>query len=264
MLRNEAGRFRIEDGQIDIWLTRPCGISSDLLCRYRELLSESERVRWRRFVARDAQLQYIVSRALIRTTLSRYFEVPASSWRFATDGYGRPHIDAPDEFRHLQFNISHATGLVACALARVREIGIDVENIRRDLAFDDLARAVFSPIEASHFLQSAPELRREVFFSYWTLKEAYIKARGRGLSLPLNAFWLNLGDDPPRIHFTDRCPDDPHRWQLRQYAPTRDHKLALAVAQVKELKVNQRWVIPLAEPTRQHDHVPPRHARPEV
>jgi len=245
MLLNEARPLRLENGQVDIWLTRLHGIGNHLLHKYQLLLSQGEAGRWRKFAVHEAQLQYLVSRALIRTTLSRYFGVSAKSWQFAADRYGRPYITEPNQFRHIQFNLSHTSGLVACALGKVCEIGIDVENIRRDLDFIDLASRFFSPVETSRLLQTRPDGRREMFFCYWTLKEAYIKARGQGLSLGLDGFWLELDGASPRAHFTERCPDDSNRWQFRQYAPTVDHKLALAVGQAKELHVCQRWVVPL-------------------
>jgi len=245
MSLDEATLLRLEQGQVDIWLTRLSGIGDDLLRRYEQLMSESEHVRWRRFLVAHAQLQHLVARALIRTTLSRYFDVPPQSWRFAANRYGRPHVTEPRQFRHVRFNLSHTGGLVVCAVAKARAIGIDVENIRRESELADLAARVFSPVELSSFLQSAPQMQREIFFAYWTLKEAYIKARGMGLSLALDGFWFDLGGASPRVHFTERCPDDSDRWQFRQYAPTADHRLAIAVAGVKDLDVRQRWVVPL-------------------
>jgi 4'-phosphopantetheinyl transferase len=243
---SDEGRLRLHQNQVDIWLAQPCRVGDDLLSRYRELMDDGELARWRRFKVDDAKLQHIVARALVRTTLSRYFDVPASAWRFTANRYGRPYIDEPEAYRHVRFNLSHTTGLVACAIIGSGDVGVDVENIRRNVGFEDLAQAVFSPFEASYFMRSAPERQRDVFFSYWTLKEAYIKARGRGLSLPLDGFWLHLDESPLRIEFADTCPDDPGRWQFRQFVPTDDHKMALAVAEVADFTINQHWVVPLA------------------
>jgi 4'-phosphopantetheinyl transferase len=242
---DEATPLRLERGQVDIWLTSLSGISDHLLHRYEQLMSEDEHARWRRFLVAHAQLQHLVARALVRTTLSRYFDVPPQSWQFAANRYGRPYVTAPRQFRPVRFNLSHTSGLVVCAVAKARAIGIDVENITRDTEFADVAPRVFSPVELSSFRRTAPEMQREIFFAYWTLKESYIKARGMGLSLALDGFWFDLAGASPRVHFTERCPDDSERWQFRQYAPTADHRLAIAVAGVKEPKVRQRWVVPL-------------------
>jgi 4'-phosphopantetheinyl transferase len=212
-------------------------------------LSEPERARWQRFVVKDARLQYLVTRALVRTTLSKYAEVPPQTWQFETNTYGRPHISQPQALRDLSFNLSNTTGLVVCAVSRDCVIGIDVENIARTLDTDELAPSVFAPAELADFRRSGLEDRRNRFFSYWTLKESYIKGRGMGLSLPLDAFWFELGGSSPLLCVTDRCPDIPERWRFYQYAPTAEHMMALAIVapQRVEPSIHVRWVTPLSE-----------------
>jgi len=238
--------LRLEHRQIDVWLTSLYGASGDLQLAYLQVLSEPERARWKRFVSVDAQLQYLVSRALVRTTLSRYAEVPEHEWEFETNRYGRPHIALPQAARNILFNLSNTTGLVACAVAKDCEIGIDVENVMRALDIDALAPAVFAPAELADVRQSPSRDRRDRFFSYWTLKEAYIKGRGRGLSLPLDGFWLDLNGSSPRLNVTDRCPDNPERWRFHMYAPTPEHRMAIAVAAPPgaEPSICVRWVTP--------------------
>jgi 4'-phosphopantetheinyl transferase len=241
--------LRLEVGQTDVWLTSLCSVGGDLQLAYLGLLSEPERAKWRRFVAQDAQLQYLVSRALVRTTLSRYAEVPEHAWQFETNRYGRPYISQPRDLRDIQFNLSNTTGLVVCAVTKDSDIGIDVENFTRNLDTDALAPTVFAPMElADVFAQRTPEDRRNRFFSYWTLKEAYIKARGMGLSLPLDAFWFDLAGPSPLLHVTDRCPDTPERWRFRQYAPTAAHRMAVAVAAPRgtEPSIHLRWIKPMS------------------
>jgi 4'-phosphopantetheinyl transferase len=241
--------LRLGVGQVDVWLACLCSVCRDPQPAYLDLLSEPERAKWRRFVAPDAQLQYLVSRALVRTTLSRYAEVAEDAWQFETNRYGRPYVSQPRSLRDVQFNLSNTTGLVVCAVARGCDIGIDVENFTRNLDVDALAPAVFAPAElADVFLQRPPGDRRDRFFSYWTLKEAYIKARGMGLSLPLDAFWFDLGGRSPLLHVTDRCPDVPERWRFRQYAPTTTHRMAIAVAAPRgtEPAINLRWMAPMS------------------
>jgi 4'-phosphopantetheinyl transferase len=196
----------------------------------------------------DAGLQYLVSRALVRTTLSRYADVPELAWQFETNRYGRPHVSQPRVLGDIQFNMSNTTGLVVCAVARDCDVGIDVENISRTLDVDALAPTVFASTELADVRQAAPEDRRNRFFSYWTLKEAYIKARGMGLSLPLDAFWFDLGGPSPRLHVTDRCRDDPERWRFHQYAPTAEHRMAVAVAAPRRVEpsIHLRWITPIS------------------
>jgi 4'-phosphopantetheinyl transferase len=235
-------------GQVDVWMTSLSGVSSSEQRACVQLLSEPERARWHRFLVEDAQLQYLVTRALVRTTLSRYAGVPAQAWQFETNAYGRPHISHPQALRDLRFNLSNTTGLVACAVSEDCEIGIDVENFARIVDTDDLAPSVLAPAELADFRRCKPQDRRNRFFSYWTLKESYIKARGMGLSIPLDAFWFQLGGSSPLLYVTDRCSDIPERWRFYRYAPTDDHMMAVAVAapQGVEPSIHLRWATPMS------------------
>jgi 4'-phosphopantetheinyl transferase len=238
--------LRLGGGRVDVWLASLQGVSRDLERRYLRLLSDAERARWQRFAAQDAQLQYLVSRALVRATLSRYANVLEHAWRFETNRYGRPHVSWPQQSREIQFNLSTTTGLVVCAVTTDCDVGIDVENIARILDTDTLAPTVFAAAELADFRRHSPGDRRDRFFAYWTLKEAYIKARGMGLSIPLDAFWFDLGDPSPLLHVTDRCRDDPERWNFRQYAPTAEHRMAVAVAAPRgaQPSIHLRWITP--------------------
>jgi 4'-phosphopantetheinyl transferase len=219
------------DGEtVHVWLSARDAISDELLSRYALFLDAAERERWQRFRARGAADQYLIGRALLRTSLSRYAPVPPDGWVFATNAYGCPFIDEPASLRDLRFNLSHTDGLIACAVTRGGEIGIDVENATREVDPLALAPTVFARPEIEDVAAAPPEERTERFFAYWTLKEAYIKARGIGVSLALKGFWFDLNNDPPRIHFSERCPDRPERWQFQRYRPTPNHALAIAVA----------------------------------
>jgi len=240
--------LQLRAGQVDVWLTSLSDVSTAEAQAYLQLLSEPEIAQWQRFVVEDARLQYLVTRALVRTTLSRYADLPARSWRFETNAYGRPHVSQPSASGNLRFNLSNTTGLVACAVSIDGEIGIDVENITRPVDADEVAPSVFAPVELADFRHARLEDRRDRFFSYWTLKESYIKARGMGLSIPLDAFWFELGGKSPLLRVTDRCPDIPDRWRFYQYAPTDEHMMAVAVAAPEgvEPSIQPRWVTPMS------------------
>ena len=240
--------LELQAGQVDVWLASLSNVSSSDASAYLGLLSEPEHAQWQRFLVKDARLQYLVTRALVRTTLSRYANVPARAWQFETNAYGRPHISQPLASCNLRFNLSNTTGLVACAVSIDCEIGIDVENVKRTVDTDELAPSVFAPVELADFRKAGLEDRRDRFFSYWTLKESYIKARGMGLSLPLDAFWFELGGASPLLCVTDRCPDIPGRWRFYQHAPTDEHMMAVAVAapQGVEPSIYPRWVTPMS------------------
>lgn len=243
-----SGSLLLRSGQVDVWLTALSNSASSDFSPYLPILNEAELARLQRFVVKDAAFQYLVTRALLRTTLSRYAGVSSQSWEFETNAYGRPHISQPRAFRDLRFNLSNTTGLVACAISMDCEVGVDVENVLRPVEADELAPSVFAATELAYFRNSKSEDQRDRFFSFWTLKEAYIKARGMGLSLPLDGFWFELGDTSPRLHVTDRCPDIPERWRFYQHAPTGEHKMAVAVAAPHgvEPSLHLRWVSPMS------------------
>lgn len=221
---------------------------------YLTLLTDDERQRMARFVFDRDRRSFLLTRALVRTMLSRYAPVPPKDWRFITNAHGRPEIlDRPPGVPDLRFNISHTDGLIACAVTIGREIGVDVEHVRRSLTHD-VASRFFAPAEVRH-LHALPAYEQErVFFDYWTLKESYIKARGFGLALPLGDFAFTLNPPhPPTITFEPALQDDPATWQFRQEWITPNHRFALAIRRSgDDLPVRLREVVPEL-PSRGHE-----------
>jgi 4'-phosphopantetheinyl transferase len=175
-------------------------------------------------------MRFVLGRAMARTMLSRYVDMKPRDWPFVIDEHGRPQLamrpaHAPD----LRFNLTHTKGLVACAVTVGREVGIDVEHIGRALTFD-VPERFFSAREVAD-LRALPHIQQQtVFFDYWTLKESYIKARGLGLALPLRHFtFLRDESRDPEIVFAPELPDDPASWQFKQFWPTDEHRMAVAV-----------------------------------
>ncbi|MCA1586150.1 MAG: 4'-phosphopantetheinyl transferase superfamily protein [Acidobacteria bacterium] len=133
------------------------------------------------------------------------------------------------DLARLRFNLSHTHGLVACVAAVGCDVGVDVEWMDRALT-NDIAERFFSPHEAAELRRLPDAEQSRVFFDYWTLKEAYIKARGLGLAIPLDQFSFRLRPPaPPAIAFEPALDDDPARWQFAQTTPTPRHRLGLAI-----------------------------------
>ncbi len=214
--------------------------------RYLPLLSPEEHERMARLVFERDRHRFLLTRALVRTMLSRYAKVAPADWQFIANVHGRPEIlDRPAGVPDLRFSISHTDGLIACAVTIGREVGVDVEHVGRRLT-QDIAARFFAPAEVAH-LQSLPDEEQErVFFDYWTLKEAYIKARGFGLALPLGDFAFHFSaDGPPSIAFEPSLPDDPATWQFLQDWPSPAHRLGLAIRRTgDDLPVRMRHVVP--------------------
>ena len=224
--------------------------AADYLHLYDKLLNGEERERMARLVFARDRKRFLITRALVRTMLSRYAGVAPADWKFIANVHGRPEIlDRPPGVPDLRFNLSHTEGLIACAVTIGREVGVDVEHVGRKLTHDVPGR-FFAPREVAD-LRARPEAEQEsVFFDYWTLKEAYIKARGFGLALPLGDFAFELSSSaPPAITFEPAMNDDPATWQFYQESPTPRHRLGLAVRRTgDDLPVRIREVVPKVEP----------------
>ncbi len=234
--------LKLTPGEIHLWLTFPDEIGDESLFKaYNNLMTSEERTRGRRFRFARHQRQFAVTRALVRTTLSRYSNIEPQQWRFDKNQYGRPYIKTYQNSPGLRFNLSHTKGLIVCALSQDTPnekcvIGVDVENIERRGATIEIAERFFSDRESADLLNVTEKARRSRFFDYWTLKEAYIKACGMGLTIPLKQFSFHIMHPAPiSISFAPELKDDPRCWQFWLLKPTKRHRLALSVRLKKEL-----------------------------
>lgn len=191
-------------------------------------LSSVELEQAARFVFDRDRRRYLTTRVMLRDLLSRYESGRPDEWRFTKNDFGKPSLENAAELQ-LYFNISHTSTSVTCALARQPDIGIDIEDHfpKDHLA---LADSHFSP-EERDWLAEAPSsaASRAGFLSIWTLKEAYIKAVGKGLSIPLQAFSI-VPVEPDRALLL-RFPDgEAHlgAWEFRRWKLTGDVPMALA------------------------------------
>jgi 4'-phosphopantetheinyl transferase len=196
---------------------------------YRELLNAEEQQQERRFhFARDRR-RYLITRTLVRTVLSRYLAIHPQAWIFSTNAYGRPEIVNPlARDASLVFNVSHASGLIVLSVSRGRALGVDVENYNLREISIDIADRYFAAQEVAELNALPSEQQRYRFFEYWTFKEAYIKARGMGLSLPLDKFSFHYPDEHTVELATDaELADDSKRWQFWQFRPKSEYLVAI-------------------------------------
>jgi 4'-phosphopantetheinyl transferase len=234
---------------IDVYLVDPRKVTDErLLAEYASLLSEGEVTRWRRFKFPSDRHDYLVSHALLRVGLSRHADVNPALWTFVTNEYGRPEIAAAEAIHGLRFNLSHTRGLAAVVVAKNRCIGIDVENMTRELSIQ-LSDAIFSQDEI-HKLQRLPEAqRRSHFFDLWTLKEAYAKARGMGHALPFRKYSFDFDPLSPTEIVLQTELEDLTSWRFELHRPTAEHRLALAyeASSVAIPRVTIRHLTPLGD-----------------
>lgn len=160
------------------------------------LLDEDERARLARLRLAPVRREALVARLLLRHALSACRPRPPQDWRYLRGVYGRPRVaDAPE----LSFSLSHCAGLVGCLVAPGGRVGLDLEPAARDTAELWNARTL-APDELAALLAQAPERRDQAFLRSWTLKEAYAKASGRGLSLPFDRIaFAPEGEGAPRL-----------------------------------------------------------------
>jgi 4'-phosphopantetheinyl transferase len=180
-------------------------------------LSLDEKARADRFHFANDRNRFVVARGLLRELLGRYLQQAPVGLEFSYGQHGKPSLSGGNASSGLCFNLSHSSGLVVYAIARERNLGIDVEHIRADSAGEDIARRYFSAREVSDLLTLPPEEKVEGFFHCWTRKEAYLKATGMGLQIPLDSFSVSLlpgepaqflGGVEPRWHMDANHPAD--------------------------------------------------------
>jgi 4'-phosphopantetheinyl transferase len=179
-----------------------------------QVLAPDERDRASQFELESLRNEFIITRAFLRLALARYTNTKASELEFRTTANGKPELAKESSVR---FNLSHSAGVAVLAIARDRRVGVDVERIRNDVDAIDIAERFFSRQETDWLRgQSRLELI-PAFFSCWTAKEAYVKALGKGLSLPLSGFGIVPRSGAPRlrVEIYDN-PEESRRWSMWQ------------------------------------------------
>ena len=164
------------------------------------LLSCDETVRADRFVFAQDRNRYVATRGLLRHLLARYLDVLPVALRFAYAPQGKPYLDGPAHASTLQFNVAHSGDLALVGVSRVRCVGVDVERMRPEVDFRTLARTVFSPAELATLERPPDDAARIAFFTAWARKEAFVKARGDGISFSLARVTVTLlPGEPPQL-----------------------------------------------------------------
>jgi 4'-phosphopantetheinyl transferase len=226
--------------EVHIWcvvLDRPDSRVRNL----RRTLAPDEQGRAERFHFRRDREQFIVARGMLRKIVGRYAGVEAHRLRFCYNSYGKPFIAEELNPSRVSFNLSHSQGLALLAVSRQRELGIDVEYVRPELVKEQVAEHFFSRREVAVLRALPAAVQAEAFFNCWTRKEAYVKARGQGLSLPLDEFDVSLTPGDAAALLSIR--GDTHeasRWALHALHPAPNYIGALALEdQRRELKCRQ-------------------------
>jgi 4'-phosphopantetheinyl transferase len=167
---------------------------------------------------------------VLRAILGLYLDMAPRYLSFRYSSHGKPALAWESGGNAIRFNMSHSRGVALYAVTRDREVGIDLEFIRRDLEVDQIAERFFSRRETVTLRALPTDLREYAFFLCWTRKEAYIKARGEGLSLPLDQFDVSLTPgEPAALLSTHPDSEEALRWSLHELPLASDYVAALAL-----------------------------------
>lgn len=226
----------LAEGDVHIWRAELASLGSRL-ADFEALLAGDEKARARRFHFDPDRNCYIAARGILRLLLGSYLQRAPASIRFEYTAYDKPFLKTDADQRGLHFNVSHSHGMVLLAFSRSGEIGVDVERIRPEFGGDEVAQRYFSARELAELRGLPAKLRAEAFFLCWTRKEAYVKACGAGLQIPLDSFSVSLTPGAPAI----LSSADAERWTLHSIQPGGEYAGAV-VGAGEEYKLRlYRW-----------------------
>jgi 4'-phosphopantetheinyl transferase len=204
----------LSEDEVQLWRIDLDSIRSDE-ARWQEVLSPDEKERASRFHFASDRQRFVAARSLLRTILASYLITDPKELRFSYSKKEKPSLGPAYADSEITFNVSHSGGIALCAFARRRDLGVDVEKLRHDFDVEAIARRFFSAREQQQLGDLPATEKVHAFFSCWTRKEAYIKATGDGLSLPLTQFDVSLAEGNTNALLATR-PDsaEAKRWRL--------------------------------------------------
>ena len=239
---------RLAPHEVRIWTAELDAVSPERFVELLALLDAEERERAGRKRIESDRRVFELAHGLLRLALSSVAPVDPGAWRFEVEPGGRPYVAGAEAALGLRFSLSHTHGLAACAIALERDVGVDAEALTRELDVEDLVRACLSDEEQVAFASVDESRRREELLARFTLKEAYLKARGVGLALDLRSFAVSL--DPPAL-LTPPPDDEASGWVFERRPASPQHTLAVAARRRSDERLRLRYF----------DGVPAREAR---
>ena len=219
----------LRNDEIHVWLAAldvPDARMQELHC----LLASDEVERAGRFSFQSDRRHYVVARGLLRCILSHYTKMEPERLLFRHNSFGKPELNGEHNKAVVSFNLSHSHGLALYAVTASRQVGIDLERIRPIAACEKIAKRYFSKWEYAEMAALPSSVWREAFLACWTRKEAYIKARGEGLSISLCRFSVSVAPDEPArlVEIMDEM-DRTSNWSLYSLIPAPGYIAAVAI-----------------------------------
>jgi 4'-phosphopantetheinyl transferase len=204
--------------------------------RGRDLLSPAERERAARFIFERDRRRYLIAHIALHDILSRYLPIEAAHLSFDLGPNGKPKLHQAPTPSGIEFNLSHSNEMALLAVAHGREVGVDVENGREKFEFQEVAERFFTAKEVAAMRGLPSTLQRQAFFKCWTSKEAFLKAKGTGLSGALDEVEIALGDDE-QVRIAANVPN----WWLFELDPIAGYEAALVVASARTTIRCYQW-----------------------
>jgi 4'-phosphopantetheinyl transferase len=213
----------LSDACVDVWLISlvgPDAVKESLV----EILSSDEQERAARFKFDKHRRLYVAAHAAVRSILAKYLNTKPAALEFVNGSNGKPSLAGELAKSELRFNLSHSHEMALLGITRTREIGVDIEWIKEDYGYDEVAERFFAAKEVAEMRALPISLQRQAFFKCWTSKEAFLKAKGTGLSGKLDEVEIILTDDQ-RVHIRASVPG----WTLSELTPGNGYEAAVVI-----------------------------------
>jgi 4'-phosphopantetheinyl transferase len=241
----------LSGAEIHMWRIDQKRFSLETLQKdYLSWLGPEEQARYQRYYFDQHRRQLLLTRIMTSLILSRYLQdVPAKDLRFDNNEFGKPVLSPGQTDQPLFFNVSHSGSCIVIAVCRHQDIGVDIEKIKPNRRFEKIAGRFFSALETQELLKLEGSLQANRFYRLWTLKEAYIKACGMGLAIPLNDFSFSFPQASSiNVSFTAKRGDNPRRWQFWQIDCGAEFRLALALKSASKIQhISSKEVLSVEE-----------------
>lgn len=224
---------KLDYSTVHLWFTN-LDLSSEEVAQYRETLSVEERAIADRFIIELDRSRYIVAHGVLRSILGGYLGVRPDKLTFSSSRSGKPELGKKEKDARILFNLSHSYGRALFGIAYNRDVGVDLEFISDNMDYMCIAENNFSRNEYFALHELPMDMKKEAFFRYWTCKEAFLKAVGLGLSLPLDKVEVSpFPDDIVTLLGAEHSYDERREWKLR-YVGCEHGYAAAVVAEGKD------------------------------
>jgi 4'-phosphopantetheinyl transferase len=220
--------FKLTVGEVHIWSVY-LDQSDPIIAALTRILSDEEKKRAVRFLFPIDRKRFIVCRGILKMILGHYLKIDPNQLYFAYSSNGKPLISNSINSQNLRFNLSHSDSLALYAFTLCHEIGIDVEKIIRTPEMDQVAKRYFSENEYCIYRFLHGKKKKEMFYKYWTRKEAFIKAIGDGLTLPLESLDVsNVSDETGKISMFEVVSQNVSQWYIHDLDINSGYEAAFA------------------------------------